>query len=166
MIRITRQTDYGVVLMTHLAATPDERFNAPELAAEARLPLPMVSKILKLLARAGLLASQRGVHGGYSLGRDAREISVAEIIAALEGPIAVTECIENAPGSCDNEAFCSVRGNWGRINQAILDALEDISLAEMSQPAPMKLVALGGGSLRGAGSVAAGRMKNPAASLP
>ena len=93
MIRITKQTDYGIVLLTHLAAHPDRHFNAPELAAEARLPLPMVSKILKLLAREGLLASHRGVKGGYSLARPAEEISMAEIIAALEGPIAITECV-------------------------------------------------------------------------
>ena len=95
MIRITKQTDYGIVLLTHLAANPERQYTAPELAAEARLPLPMVSKILKLLARDGLLASHRGVKGGYSLARPAEEISMAEIIAALEGPIAITECVSD-----------------------------------------------------------------------
>ena len=111
MIRITKQTDYGIVLLTHLAAHAERQYNAPELAAEARLPLPMVSKILKLLAREGLLASHRGVKGGYSLARPAEEISMAEIIAALEGPIAITECI-SVESDCSHEALCPVRANW------------------------------------------------------
>ena len=119
MIRITKITDYGIVLMSHLAMTPERLYNAPDLAAEAHLPLPMVSKILKQLARGGLLESQRGVHGGYALARQAEEISVVEIISALEGPIAMTECIEGAPGDCDYELSCPVRSNWNRINQAI-----------------------------------------------
>lgn len=143
MIRITKITDYGIVLMSHLAMAPERLYNAPELAAEAHLPPPMVSKILKQLARARLLESQRGVHGGYALARPAEEISVVEIISALEGPIAVTECIEGAPGDCDYEPSCPVRSNWNRINQAIRQALEGISLAEMSLPAPSKLVSLG-----------------------
>ncbi|HEX4952747.1 MAG TPA: SUF system Fe-S cluster assembly regulator [Thermoanaerobaculia bacterium] len=141
MIRITRLTDYGIVLLSHLAVEPTRLYTAPELATEARLPAPMVSKILKKLARSGLLASHRGAHGGYNLGRPAAEITVAEIITALEGPIAVTECIEDA---CGNQAFCPVEGNWQRINRAILEALAGITLAEMSRPASLKLVSLGG----------------------
>ena len=152
MIRITKQTDYGIVLLTHLAAHPDRQYAAPELAAEARLPLPMVSKILKLLARDGLLASHRGVKGGYSLARAAEEISMAEIIAALEGPIAITECI-SVESDCSHEALCPVRGNWQRINLAVRSALEGISLAEMAQPKmqkPRELVTLGRGAFAGA----------------
>lgn len=134
MIRLTKQTDYGIVLMTHLARQPGEYFNAPELAAEAHLPLPMVSKILKLLARAGLLDSQRGVKGGYALARLAREVSVADIISALDGPIAITECIEDSPDECSYEAHCGVRQNWQRINSAVRRALEEITLEEMARP--------------------------------
>jgi FeS assembly SUF system regulator len=145
MIRITKQTDYGIVLMTHLAGHPDRPYNAPELAAEARLPLPMVSKILKLLARDGLLVSHRGVKGGYSLARTPEEISVASIIASLEGPIAITECVDTVNvGACSHEALCQVRGNWQRINDALLQALEGISLAEMNFSQGQKLVTLGG----------------------
>jgi len=144
MIRITKLTDYGIVLMSTLAAQPDELFNAPDLARETQLPLPMVSKILKQLAKAELLESHRGAHGGYSLGRAAQEISVVEIITALEGPIAMTECIEDAPGVCTQEPFCPVASNWNRINHAVREALEGITLAEMSHPAPAKLVTLGG----------------------
>ncbi|HRC88107.1 MAG TPA: SUF system Fe-S cluster assembly regulator [Thermoanaerobaculia bacterium] len=144
MIRITRLTDYGIVLLSQMAMEPERRFNAPDLAAETRLPQPMVSKILKMLARSGLLLSHRGVHGGYSLARPAEQIDMAQIITALEGPIAVTECNEDLPGSCLQEASCPVRGNWLRINRAIRDALAEITLAEMSRPASLRLVSLGG----------------------
>jgi FeS assembly SUF system regulator len=142
MIRITKQTDYGIVLMTHLASHPDRPYNAPELAAEARLPLPMVSKILKLLARDGLLVSQRGVKGGYSLARGAEEITMESLIACLEGPIALTECFD-VNGGCEHEPLCKARSNWQRINEALREALAGISLAEMVHPA-QKLVTLGG----------------------
>ena len=144
MIRITKQTDYGIVLLTHLAVHPERQYNAPDLAAEAHLPLPMVSKILKLLAREGLLASHRGVKGGYSLARQPEAISMAEIIAALEGPIAITECI-SVEGDCSHEPLCPVRSNWRRINQAVRTALAGITLAEMAHP-KQKLVSLGQGS--------------------
>jgi FeS assembly SUF system regulator len=147
MIRITKQTDYGIVLLTHLAVEPERQYNAPELAGEAHLPLPMVSKILKLLAREGLLASHRGVKGGYSLARRPEAISMAEIIAALEGPIALTECI-SVEGDCSHEALCPVRSNWRRINQAVRTALSGISLAEMAHPR-QQLVTLGHGGLPG-----------------
>jgi FeS assembly SUF system regulator len=142
MIRITKQTDYGVVLLTHLASTPERPVNAPELAGETHLPLPMVSKILKLLVREGLLASHRGVKGGYSLSRPPEEISMAEVVAALEGPIAITECIDDLSG-CSHSSLCPVRGRWHRINAALREALGEISLAEMAETGP-KLVTLGG----------------------
>jgi FeS assembly SUF system regulator len=142
MIRITKQSDYGIVLMSRLAGRPEELHTAASLASDAQLPAPIVSKILKLLARADLLESHRGVKGGYCLARAPESISVAEIISALEGPIAVTECIEDGPGECTQEPFCAVRGNWQRINLAIRQALEAISLAEMTEPME-QLVTLG-----------------------
>lgn len=146
MIRITKQTDYGIVLLTYLAGHTERLFNAPELAAETHLPLPMVSKILKVLTREGMLASHRGVKGGYSLARLPEEISMAEVVAALEGPIALTECIE-VSSDCSHASLCRVRGNWQRINEAVRGALEGISLAEMAQP-QNQLVTLGGGRFR------------------
>jgi len=142
MIRITRQADYGIVLMTRFAASPDRLFNAPELALESTLPLPTVSKILKCLARAGLLVSHRGVKGGYSLDGDPTQLSVADVITAVDGPIAITECIVDTPGECERETICGLRGNWQRINLAVRLSLEGISLAEMIQPLP-PLVSLG-----------------------
>lgn len=144
MIRITKLTDYGIVLLSYLSETPESRFSAPELAAESRLPVPMVSKILKQLAKAGVLVSQRGAHGGYYLAQPAQEITVAEIISALEGPIAMTECSDHAFGDCDHEASCPVRSNWRRINRAIHDALDGITLAEMSAHRAPGLVRIGG----------------------
>lgn len=146
MIRITKLTDYGIVLMSHLATSPERRFNAPELAHETRLPQPMVSKILKKLTRAGLLVSHRGVHGGYGLARPAADITVTEILTALEGPIALTECSDHLVGICSTEPFCPVSRNWRRINRAIAEALSGITLAEMrhTHTPPAELVTLGG----------------------
>jgi FeS assembly SUF system regulator len=154
MIRITKQTDYGIVLLTHLATTPERQVNAPELAGETRLPLPMVSKILKLLVRERVLVSHRGVKGGYGLARAPEEISMAEVISALEGPIAITECIDEHSG-CAHEPFCGVRGRWHRINTALREALEGITLGEMAdtqKPQPQKLVTLGRGAFAPLGS--------------
>jgi FeS assembly SUF system regulator len=149
MIRITKQTDYGIVLLTHLAAHPERTFSAPELAAETGLPLPMVSKTLKLLAREGLLASHRGVRGGYGLAQAATEITMTRVISALEGPIAITECIDMS-GECSHERICPTRNNWQRINRALKEALDRISLAEMAPPARTEpgagLVQLGRGA--------------------
>jgi FeS assembly SUF system regulator len=136
MIRITKTTDYGIVLLTHMADDPETRYNAPDLAHEAQLPQPMVSKILKLLAREGLLESHRGVNGGYALARPPREITVSEIIAALEGPIAITECIDDTPGECSQEPVCPLRSNWQLINNAIRGALDGLRLSDMSRPLP------------------------------
>ncbi|HEX6203707.1 MAG TPA: SUF system Fe-S cluster assembly regulator [Thermoanaerobaculia bacterium] len=160
MIRITKTTDYGIVLLTHMAESPERRFNAPELAHEAQLPLPMVSKILKTLAREGLLASHRGASGGSARARAPEEIPVSEVIAALEGPIAITECIDDTPGECMQEAVCPLRSNWQLINGAIRQALDGIRLSHMARPLPRagrfeRLVTLGTG----------GAERSPAAGL-
>jgi FeS assembly SUF system regulator len=139
MIRITRETDYGIVLLAHMARSREVSFSAARLAKQESLPLPMVSKILKILARAGLLASQRGARGGYSLARNPDAISAAEIIGALEGPIAMTECSVDLPGTCVHQGHCSVSSHWHRINSAVRKALDGISLREMSQPLPNKV---------------------------
>ena len=136
MLRITKQTDYGTLLLTHIArGRRAAMFSARDLAAETHIPLPMVSKILKLLVRAELLESHRGVKGGYSLARSSLEISVAHIILALEGPIAITECSDHGNSECNMEGGCSVSNHWQRINRAVFGALEGISLEEMAQPA-------------------------------
>ena len=146
MLRITKQTDYGIVLLSRMAAEPARLFNAPELAAELGLPLPTVSKILKLLARDRVLASHRGVKGGYSLSRPPQAISVAEVIGSLEGPIAMTDCIDDSPsvGTCQQEGPCALQANWQVINRAVRRALDGITLRDMALPLPeAQLVQLG-----------------------
>jgi FeS assembly SUF system regulator len=134
MIRITRQTDYGILLLSHLASRPlDEVHTAKDAARRSSIPLPMASKILKALAKAGLLASHRGVKGGYSLAVAAERISIADVIQALEGPIGITECSFN-PGGCEQEPSCPVRTNWQRISVAVRDALDRIPLSDMVVP--------------------------------
>ena len=142
MLRVTKLADYGIVILTHLAGQGNATSNARDIAQEARLPLPVVSKILKLLAKDGLLESHRGIKGGYGLARKPEQITVAEIIRALEGPIAVTECTDRIRGDCGLETGCPVRTNWHLINQAIHQALEKITLAEMTQPLGRHLVKL------------------------
>jgi len=135
MLRMSRLTDYGIVLLAQLAASPEPvPHNARELATATHLPLPVVSKVLKGLARQGLLASHRGAKGGYSLARRPDEISVAEVIAAVEGPIALTEC-SVGPGHCTQEPLCQVREPWYRINQVIQRALDQFPLSELLAPA-------------------------------
>jgi len=133
MLRMARLTDYGILLLTTFAREPDRTRSARELAESSRLPRPTVSKILKDLAHHGLLVTHRGVKGGFSLSRPPADISVAEIVTALEGPIAVTECSERN-GSCRLEPTCIVRSNWRRINRVVLEALEGITLDEMTHP--------------------------------
>ena len=147
---MTKTADYGIVLMTRIAGGEDRIFSALELSNETQLPHPTASKILKILARSGLLESHRGAKGGYTLGRSPEEISVVEIITALDGPIGITECIDDTPGECGHEAVCPLKGNWQRINEAIRQALAGITLAEMTPPSP-QLVRLGDG---GAGASA------------
>ena len=143
MIRVTKLADYGILLMTWFAhrdnilrergETPG-RMTAGELAAATGLPLPTVSKLLGLLVKGQVLTSHRGVNGGYALAGRPDRISVADIIAALEGPIALTDCLSDTTPTCEVESLCPTRTNWGRINEAIRTALEAITLDEMARP--------------------------------
>jgi FeS assembly SUF system regulator len=132
MLRISKMTDYAIVLMVELTRQ-SETLSAHALADRAHLEVPTVSKVLKLLAGSGLLQSYRGANGGYRVSRPAAEISVAEVIAAIEGPIAMTECSVE-PGLCHKEDNCNLRSNWQRLSVAVSRALEKVSLAEMSAP--------------------------------
>lgn len=133
MLKLSKLADYATVLMTAIAQDPARLHNGHELAERTRLPAPTVAKLLKLLARGGLLESLRGAHGGYRLARGPESISVAEVIRALEGPIAVTQCAVHQ-GGCQIEHACSARANWRVINGAIRQALESISLSQMVAP--------------------------------
>ncbi|MEO7199073.1 MAG: SUF system Fe-S cluster assembly regulator [Dokdonella sp.] len=133
MLRVSKLTDYATVVMTCLAVGDGAVLSAQQLAERARLETPTVSKLLKLLAQAGLVQSFRGVNGGYSLAREAKDITVAEIVIALEGPIGMTECSAQS-GVCDHESHCGVRVNWQRINDAVVAALQSVTLADMLKP--------------------------------
>jgi FeS assembly SUF system regulator len=144
MIRLSKITDYGILILAHMAsARAREQGNASEslhtareLAEQVNLPLPVVSKILKSLAREGTLESQRGAKGGYSLRTDPGQITVAQMIEVLEGPVAMTECAV-AAGICLHEGSCSVRDPWQLINRVIKDALGEITLADLTEGGAM-----------------------------
>jgi len=137
VFRISRLTDYGIVLLAHIAGSESSADEAPHnaraLAEQTHLPAPAVSKILKSLARAGLLTSHRGAKGGYCLARPPEAISVVDMITALEGPVAITECAVH-PGACAQESSCHVRDPWQRINVAVRVALADVTLADLATP--------------------------------
>jgi FeS assembly SUF system regulator len=131
MLKMSRLTDYGTGVLAYLASAGDEPHSASAVAEQTGLPNATVSKILKLLTRAGLVTSHRGAQGGYVLSRPATEITAADVIDALEGPLALTEC-STADSTCELEAFCLVGNAWQRINIAIRRALDEISLAELA----------------------------------
>lgn len=130
MLRITKLTDYATVVLTALAGSPSRVHSAAELAELARLELPTVSKVLKPLAHAGLVTSFRGANGGYRLARPPGQISLIDIVEAIEGRLNMTEC-SGEHSSCEHEAHCGVQGHWRRINDVISDTLRGMSLAEM-----------------------------------
>lgn len=136
MMKMTNLADYAVVSMSHIAARPDKVYSAAEIAEVTGIPGPTVSKILGAMARAELLVSHRGLNGGFSLARPAAEISIADIISVVDGPIALTNCIEHAPGGCLMETCCGMRPHWQKINDAVRGALENIPLSEVLVPLP------------------------------
>ncbi len=132
MLRMTRLTDYGTVVLAHLASNDSACVSAAEVAEVSGIALPTVSKLLKSLAKAELVRSTRGAHGGYRLARLPQQISAAEVIDALEGPVSITEC-SASNSHCDYEEHCNVGGAWQRVNIAIRRALDDISLADLQR---------------------------------
>ncbi len=138
MLRLTKLTDYGVVMLTAMAREPGRHFASAELAVAGGLTGATAAKILKSLTRAGLLESTRGAHGGYGLAHDASDISLAAVIEALEGPLGVTECAVRS-GLCALEASCAVRVRWQAVDRALRHTLEQVSLADMAQPAALSI---------------------------
>ncbi|PIE76357.1 SUF system Fe-S cluster assembly regulator [bacterium DOLJORAL78_65_58] len=137
MLRVTKLTDYGITMMTHLAGIQDgTQVTAPTISEEIGLPLPTVRKILKLLTRQGLLVSTRGVAGGYCLAREAEAISLLDMIAALEGPVAVTECATGEDCQCERELNCGLRENWSVVNSLLQRTLRGYNLAQMRGTLP------------------------------
>ena len=132
MIKLSKLTDYAVVVLGQMAKNADERpQTASDLSQKTGLSVPTVAKVLKLLAKGGLITSSRGMNGGYQLIKMPSHITMASIITALEGPVLLTACVEGRDECCSHSAICSMKGRWNPVNAAMQRALEDVSLAEM-----------------------------------
>ena len=127
MLRITRLTDYGFILLAKMCEDESLLQNAKDMSEELDIPLPTVSKVLKLLVQGNLLESQQGSQGGYHLSKKANEISAAEIIEVLEGPVSMTACC--VTDGCDRN--CAVSNSWQKVNAVIVNELKSVSLADM-----------------------------------
>lgn len=132
MLRLSKLTDYGVVVLVRLAGG-DAVQTSPGIAMATGIPEPTVAKVLKALASGGLVASQRGARGGYRLVRPLRAIPVADVIAAIDGPIALAACVDGAVNECESQGLCPMRGRWDPVNEAIHHALSSITLADMQE---------------------------------
>jgi len=133
MIRISKLADYGTVVLSHLADDPRQRLSAAQVAEVTEIPIPTVSKLLKQLNEAELVSSTRGANGGYQLARAPQEITVAEIISAIDGQLAMTDCSKSIE-NCVHLDKCGLRHNWQHINNMIVMLLEQLSLADMNRP--------------------------------
>lgn len=134
MIILSKLADYGVIVASHLAAAPNLQVNAAQVATATRLPRATAAKVLKALAHAGVVVGTRGASGGYRLARAAEEITVAEVVAAIDGAIGITQCSVHVP-TCERTQFCPTRPHWQRINTAVGEALAAVTLADMAAPA-------------------------------
>ena len=135
MVRLNKLTDYAVVILAEMAQAGGVT-TASALAGRTGIPGPTVAKLLKILAQSGLTLALRGRAGGYGLSRAPTEISVVEIIEAVEGPVAVAACVEGAHDNCEYESICAMNGRWNRINEAIRGALARVTLADMVEAEP------------------------------
>ncbi len=136
-MRLSSLADYAVVMMTAAARRGDGRSNATLLAEETGVPLPTAQKLVSRLAAAGLIESARGTGGGFRLSRPASSISLADVIEAVEGPIAMTTCVDEARHDCALDGHCAVKPHWGVVNEAVRGALAGVSLSQLSQ-APVR----------------------------
>jgi FeS assembly SUF system regulator len=134
VIRLTNLADYAVVVMAAAAREPEMKFSAARVAELTGIPAPTVAKLMGTLARGGLLSASRGVAGGFMLARTPDAISVAEIVEAVDGPIALTSCAGNDVHDCAMESHCAIRGHWPPINRAVRSALAAVTLAQLVQP--------------------------------
>ena len=133
MIILSKLADYGVIVATHLATHPERQENAAAVAMATRLPQATVAKLLKALAHAGLVSATRGAAGGYRLARPAGGISVAEVVAAIDGDIGMTQCSVHVE-DCERTTYCPTRPHWAAINRAVGTALAAVTLNDMISP--------------------------------
>lgn len=146
MIKLSRLTDYAVVILAAMARREAGHASASALAAATALPEPTVSKVLKSLAKGGIIESLRGVNGGYVLKGRPEEIRISAIIIAMEGPIALTSCVKGSRESCSIESVCMLHGRWNVVNAAINTALDNVTLADMLPPAALRMAQDGEGA--------------------
>lgn len=132
MIRLTNLADYAVVVMTAAAKARDPRLSAAGVAAATGLPAPTVAKLMGCLAKAGLLASTRGVAGGFSLVRAPAEITLVDIVEAIDGPIALTACAHESTSECAIEGACAVKPHLGIVTRTVREALQAVTLAQLA----------------------------------
>jgi len=131
MLRLSKKADYALLALRHLAASPRPTVSARELAESYDLPPELLAKVLQLLVRAGLLASQQGIRGGYGLARTPADISVVDVINAIDGPMTVTACSES-DHSCDQYAKCNIRDPLWKLKDRIVAALSATTVAELA----------------------------------
>jgi FeS assembly SUF system regulator len=136
MVRISKMTDYAVVLLAQMVRREGLVSTTSLLVEGTGLPHPTASKILKMLVKGGLLTAQRGSTGGYALAKSAREITVADIVTAMDGPISLTDCAEGSSHVCQMEGTCPMSSPWNRVNRVIRNALRDVTLYEMAMDMP------------------------------
>jgi FeS assembly SUF system regulator len=136
MIKLSKLTDYAVVILGRMAIGDGKLQTASGLSEKTGLPEPTVAKVLKLLARGGLIVSTRGVNGGYVLSKAPSEINMAAVITALEGPVQLTSCVDGDDACCSHSINCTMKGRWNLVNDAMQKALENVSLAQMIEARP------------------------------
>jgi FeS assembly SUF system regulator len=137
MLRLSKLADYAVVVLVRLAHGEPVQ-TSPGIAAVTGVPEPTVAKVLKALAAGGLVTSQRGARGGYRLVRPLASIPVADVISAIDGPVHLTACVEGSHTKCEAENGCACRGGWDPVNEAVMQALGTISLADIAAPRPRR----------------------------
>lgn len=138
MMKISKITDYAVVALTAMVDGNDQPISAASLSEKTKLPEPTIAKVLKLLAKSGLINSVRGANGGYTMVGTIEDISIADVIVAIEGPVAITSCVDENDQTCDFSTHCTINGRWTAVNNAIKETLDEISLADMVQLKPFK----------------------------
>jgi len=133
MLKLSKMTDYAVVILADMAQNTNKHssMSASMIAQNTKLPEPTVSKILKLLSKHDLIASSRGANGGYTLNRDPQEINMKHVVAATDGPVALTACVDESTQCCDMAETCTIKGQWNPVNAAMQNALESVSLKQM-----------------------------------
>lgn len=132
MIKMSKLADYAFVLLTRMASREEASWSASDLSEKTSVPGPTVAKIMKILAKSQIVTAQRGALGGYRLTQPANQTTVAAIIQAVDGPIALTQCVDDSEPDCAVQNFCPLHGGWDLVNRAVVQALQGVTLADMA----------------------------------